>query len=92
MWEQNLCVLQTVQGMHSASSGFLFAWFYVKLSRREAWPLWRLIMAFIVYSFTPMMLPGTLSDLILVSLKVICDFVKAPAAMLTHSSSYRNSS
>lgn len=36
MWEQNLYVLQTVQGMHSASSGILFSWFYVKLSRREA--------------------------------------------------------
>lgn len=66
MWEQNLCVLQTVQGMHSALSGFLFGWFYVKLSRREAWPLWRLIVAFIVYSFILTMLPGTFIYLVIV--------------------------
>lgn len=73
MWEQNLCVLHTVRGMHSALSGFLFAGFYVKLSRREAWPLWRLSVAFIVYSFMLMMLPGTFSypesRLILLSFK-----------------------
>lgn len=84
MWEQNLCVLLTVLGMHSTLSGFLFAGFYVKLSRRDAWPLWRLSVAFIVYSFILMMLPGTFSypdsNLILVSFKDIYDIVKSPAS------------
>lgn len=66
MWEKNLYVLQTVQGMHSTLSGFLFAWFYVKLSRREAWPLWRRIVAFIVYGVILTMLPGTFIYLVIV--------------------------
>lgn len=83
VWEQNLYIPQTVRGTHSALSGFLFACFYVKLSRREAWPLWRLIVAFIVYSLIPMMLPGTFSypdsSLILLSFKAIYKLVKSPA-------------
>lgn len=85
--------------MHSTLSGFLFAWFYVKLSRREAWPLWRLIVAFIVYStafytdgasWSPLVIRHRRSDFSFFSSHLWS--CQISCSMLTHLCSYRNNS
>lgn len=85
--------------MHSTLSGFLFAWFYVKLSRREARPLWRLIVAFIVYStafytdgasWSPLVIRHRRSDFSFFSSHLWS--CQISCSMLTHLCSYRNNS